>query len=689
MLALVLVCCMAFGQTVWAQDVQESNEEAALVQEETQTQEEALGEAQEAAPEDALGEVQKAAQEDAQEESLEAMQENDIEELIVYIGDAVKLDVPNEIYEAGIEIEVKKNGELMGRGGYSYSEGSEQLEISTSGYSLEEGDVLAIALKDSEGNLINECTAVMKYKEITAYVGHPAPIKCNTFYWSEEGDKWNLTIEKEEICKGELTLIQSDYNENNKKPNVEIEGIQEGVTLISLYQNDELIYVYRVKVQDYPENAVYFKDSELLRYLVDRGIDTNNDGYISKEELAEVTSIDIPWGYDIVDLSGLEYAVNLVKFDASIDLELEKADALLQLEKLTSVNLMGTSVPAETRWKLAHIESNVEMIKGNFNDFGYRALFDAESEISILEGDAVSLITTDYGWKYLLAKETGTATIRLSYDQYSADIVINVKGILADQELGKKSEKDINNGAMSAVLSNNGTLWAVYPEVNKVREDVVKYVGGWVYSGTDSVTFSYALDSGGNLWSEGQKLAENIKDYTGHYALTNDNTLIDIYNTNAVNIENVADWVEDKNISYDSIKQEWIPKVVTYVLKNDGTLWKRLEVEKNAIVNEFQQIAENVTELGNVGYLKSNGEYIYYYDNSGSGITNAASIPQGRYYFGTDGNTYLFLDGEYANLGTVKLVNSVRKVGTASNKNQVNYYYLTESGGPMSTFSTS
>lgn len=40
---------------------------------------------------------------------------------------------------------------------------------------------------------------------------------------------------------------------------------------------------------------------------------------------------------------------------------------------------------------------------------------------------------------------------------------------------------------------------------------------------------------------------ENIKDFDGHYAITKDNTLIDLFHDKGENISDVKDWSERKS----------------------------------------------------------------------------------------------------------------------------------------------
>lgn len=78
----------------------------------------------------------------------------------------------------------------------------------------------------------------------------------------------------------------------------------------------------------------------------------------------------------------------------------------------------------------------------------------------------------------------------------------------------------------------------------------------WIYSGTDYVVADYILDKDGNLYSETDKVAENVKDTEGHYALTNDDKLINLYNDGNDVTDNVVDWKEDR-YGVTILKSRW------------------------------------------------------------------------------------------------------------------------------------
>ena len=98
-------------------------------------------------------------------------------------------------------------------------------------------------------------------------------------------------------------------------------------------EKDITITVYPV-----PKDAITFNDSNLKAAL--SAYDINNDASITEEELAKAEKLDLSQ-YDITDLTGLEYAVNVTEIDLSGNARLSNIDVLYELDKLAKVNLEG------------------------------------------------------------------------------------------------------------------------------------------------------------------------------------------------------------------------------------------------------------------------------------------------------------------------------------------------------------
>lgn len=95
-----------------------------------------------------------------------------------------------------------------------------------------------------------------------------------------------------------------------------------------------------------PENPVEIPDEAFLQVLIDLGIDTNDDGQISKEEAEAVHTIIVPPS-GIRDLTGLEAFINLDSFSITLNpltgIDLSGNPALQYLE-CTSCELSSLDV---------------------------------------------------------------------------------------------------------------------------------------------------------------------------------------------------------------------------------------------------------------------------------------------------------------------------------------------------------
>lgn len=264
----------------------------------------------------------------------------------------------------------------------------------------------------------------------------------------------------------------------------------------------------------------------------------------------------------------------------------------------------------------------------------------------------------------VVAVEAGKIELTLKLNDTEKKLNISVNGVQSSQPVGKDSsttitDSEVNdwdyyteeyNQVSSAILTSNGDLWQTYPKTKKLQSNVKKYVSKWIYSQGAAEVVDYRIDNNNGLWSGDKKIAENVKDVDGHYALTNDNSLIDLYHTNGYSIPNVKDWRE---------REKW-----TLILKNDGTLLTVEEAKKDAKQNDFETIATGVKELVGEGYLTYSGDYIrilFNWDASREYFTigkNVESVDYDRNcFYGKDGNCYLdaYHTGDHVNVGKNKV----------------------------------
>ena len=142
-----------------------------------------------------------------------------------------------------------------------------------------------------------------------------------------------------------IEMIKDGYKTSTF--NVTLSGVTTG-------QNGYLESESTISENDVPIDAEHFPDPVFRKYLgaiysaTELNIDKNNDGVLSEAELNDVTRLD--WaGYDISDLTGIEYFKNIKYLDCSYNylktLDVSKNTALEKLycynNQLTALNISG------------------------------------------------------------------------------------------------------------------------------------------------------------------------------------------------------------------------------------------------------------------------------------------------------------------------------------------------------------
>ena len=371
--------------------------------------------------------------------------------------------------------------------------------------------------------------------------------------------------------------------------------------------------------------------------------------------LTNLTTIDLDSAKNLKDVSGISKLTKLR------DLNLNNCEGLTSIKgeinflaKIPILDLSGTNLPGDQLAELLSVKLNgiakgdsVELSNYGFKDASQSAFSDPNGLFKVKES-------------CLIAQKTGTTTLKVTVNGQSYDVKATVAGA-SDEDLilGNPSSVDIKNvvnsdDGKSVVLTSNGDLWQTYPEAKKEKSNIKKYVGDWVYTGNDKTYVTNYLTNDNVLYSGDTKVAEDVKEFDGHYALTNSGVLIDTFNTPTKTVENVKDWVtgNDGNTG----------KTYAYVLKNDGTVWRREEVTKDKTANDFEQILENVAEIKSDRYLSKDGS-AYYYKGGSASWYDADS-----WRYDAEGNCYV----DWTNLGKVK-VKDVYYV------NSYHIYYVTES----------
>ena len=379
----------------------------------------------------------------------------------------------------------------------------------------------------------------------------------------------------------------------------------------------------------------------------------------------------------ISDLEPLSKLVNLERLNVSCCDYITSIRPLLELSKIYYLSLPANQISNIEKLEMARksIEKD-SYSKGDLIEIpavdGLLS-YGEKIHVDITGGDinSVEVQNNDSKRVSILAKDKGTVDLSISLGTEKLDTIITIKGDSAEQQTGPNNNKEIkvNNqveGISNTILTNNGDLWRIYPEAKKLRSNVKKYVGKWIYTIDQdaSEVVDYSLDNNNDLWSGDKKIQSNIKDVDGHYAITNDNTLINLYNNLDTDVANVKGWYEDDD--------------TTIMCKDDGTLWFRKEVSKGHKPDEWKKIADDVIQYNESQYVTKSGEWNYVYVSENGDFscdeeaTGVAKVDfKNGFYYGLDGNCYLYTSNA-VNIGNVK----VKKWNRNYDENC--YYIITE-----------
>lgn len=590
--------------------------------------------------------------------------------------------------EAITEPETQNSGETQEN---SWHEDSEQ--------ELRQADDVADVIVEEEtnsGELAGESTEedVVIEKEVSeesVYIGADTgidteekiicvnyPIMVDARY-SYSGDLvYSVESADESIC--EVMGDTYDIGDNINGTCFTLYGISTGETMIYLKLGDRIIKQYDVIVNELPEDAVMFNDIA-LRTAVLSGFnnDKNGDNCINKSEMEYITSLVLNArgmyeSNSIKDLKGLEYATNLEYLYLDGNSELSDISVLFEMESLKTVNLTGTNVSDADRWKLANFEDG-SMVKGEkilLPALGN--LFDEGLIVEIVSGEECVEITNSENVYNLVAKEGGEVKLKISYNNYSTEITITIQGISAEQEVGEDYDigitavnNSVTNTAFpdkSLILDSNNQLWQTYPTGEKIRDNVKEYVATWIYYGDDnsSEDYAYILDMNNVLWNGATKLAEDVEKFDGRYVLDNNDVLKNIYNSGSEEIEQVEDWISPQ---YGS-------SGIAYLLKKDGTLWKRQEVEANQVLSEWEQIDSNVRQILREIYLKEDGTVVKFDGTVLNIDVKVSKICSDGTYYDSEGNYYCayYYNGWNSETETFEYCSGYANVGKLDVKKQ-------------------
>lgn len=280
--------------------------------------------------------------------------------------------------------------------------------------------------------------------------------------------------------------------------------------------------------------------------------------YISNTDVSDISAVaslkDIVLleanSTKISDISALSNLQNLMYVYLDDCSELSSISLLNDLTQLKVLSISGTKV--SNAEKLDFMCRNID--KNSYNKgeaislpgiYGWVSN-DDEFNIAATGGDVGSIKIEkddDNNSFSVVATDTGRVELTVNLNDASKKINIFIDGIPAEQPVGEMdgttiSESEVYewdsyteeyNQISSAILTSTGDLWQTYPQKKKMQSNVKKYVSKWIYSQGPAEIVDYRLDNDNVLWSGDTKIQKNIKDFDGHYAITKDNTLIDLF----------------------------------------------------------------------------------------------------------------------------------------------------------------
>ncbi|MBS5714204.1 MAG: leucine-rich repeat domain-containing protein [[Eubacterium] rectale] len=464
----------------------------------------------------------------------------------------------------------------------------------------------------------------------------------------------NLTKMKQLYIWG--TKIQ-DFQFLNNMP--ELEKLSVAKTAIT--NLDFLKYCKNLKSLNISKTAITNLDS--LKYCKNlKSLDISDTAITNLEFLKyckNLESLDIS-NTDVSDLDAISECINISSLDISGCKNIHNFKPLYNLTNLYDFESSDSQISDND--KLEIIRSSIEKkdyLKGDSIRIpsSYNILYYDHLHIDVTGGDKGSIAITknDSYRDEVVAKDKGNVELTMSLGNASVKTSISIKDVDENPETGDNNNKEIMDrntvdGISDTILINNGDLWRVYPETKKIRSNVRKYVSKWIYTIDEdsSEVVDYSLDNNDDLWSGNKKIQSNIKDVDGHYAITNDNELINLFNDNDTVIKGVKDWTEED--------------AYTIIYKEDGSLWWREEVGKNRKPADWKKIDDHVVQYGRYRYLTQSGDLKYLSIDEDNGdyyctieASNVAMVNFDEdFYYGNDGNCYLGIDLSI-NIGNLKI----------------------------------
>lgn len=355
-----------------------------------------------------------------------------------------------------------------------------------------------------------------------------------------------------------------------------------------------------------PDDAIEFKDNVVFESLLNNSnVDKNKDGYITKQEMEEITSIYIYNSNpgEIKSLEDLKYAVNIESLNVTgINEEIKEFDFSI-FTKLNylyiSVNLLNSSTNYEIDKQSIKLPSNFFAYTYetglNYNIIGFSVPEKIELEVNDLytdnsvynishgkiENENIAKIFKYNGSQYYL-QGVSEGTTKITYTSDIANVQTNVtvtkSNIQAEQEL--EDNTITSKLVYDRILMSNGTLWKVNSPSDVEIED--QNVSDYVY-------MRFLLDRDSMFLKLKENNTLNIESYLGEYGKTEEIKI----NQDVENVKQILSDYYSSELGY---------------LTTDGEVYA-IDINQQTNQVEIELIASGVTKAKGAYYVKDGSTY--------------------------------------------------------------------------------
>ncbi|MDP4120968.1 MAG: hypothetical protein Q8876_07965, partial [Bacillota bacterium] len=356
-------------------------------------------------------------------------------------------------------------------------------------------------------------------------------------------------------------------------------------------------------------------------------------------QLATMKLIDCPL---VTDISPLSKLTKLTHLELTGDSGIKDVSCIQNMNNLSYLTLLesGVSLPDQ-----------IALLRYSDIDLNVGVTYEIAQKLKgLLDGNFPSLTPQNPLSSYTLtSSDTSIATVQKNYDYPMSDYLDTVTGISPgtvtitlhfngttatksfnvtvhainpanpDQPLGTiPAQQPLFNPTTGTpnLFLQCGNLWqntSQNPNAPQLLATNVKsflfdsnYEGCYTFDDQMKNSYQLILDNNNmlwkNTWKNTRKISDNVVKYDGHYALTSNGTLIDLYTATAPQSD-----VKD----FARISDCYNTNIGTIILKTDNTLWQRADVTSQKTTNAFVKIADNVSKIDKNTYLTNSGSFYY------------------------------------------------------------------------------